>query len=179
MGAVQGLCSRGILLNQGVVESAGHIEDVIKGYLGKGKPGEIVVDHPVVNKVEVFQRNASVVIKLTYKQLPNTISPFLGFLVADQSGRVLFGSNPALARSTVFKRRDNATDGSVEAIIDSPILRTGSYLVSIFFGDGARDIYVCRDCLTFDYISKEYAYNMRTNDLGCIVPKVEFRYHEE
>jgi lipopolysaccharide transport system ATP-binding protein len=178
MRAVESLCSTGMLLNHGSIELAGPIKEVIKAYIGKRKPDEIEVEHPVVKKVKVFQRNTSIIIKLTYKELPGSTFPFLGFLVTDESGTVLFGSNPSLARSNVF-RKDISCSGSVEAAIESPMLVTGSYLISIFFGDGAKDIYVCRDCLTLDYVSKDYVYDMRSHVLGRIIPKVEFRYYEE
>lgn len=180
MGAVESLCSSGILLNRGLIESAGRVTDIIRKYLGKGTPGEIEVDHPVVKRIAVFQRDTSIVIRLTYEKFPPSATPFLGFLIADESGNVLFGSNPALARNSAIRRSGDISRGSVEAVIDSPILMTGCYVVSIFFGDGTKDMFVGRDCLTLEYVSQAYGYdNVKTGYLGRIVPKVEFTYYEE
>ena len=62
-------------------------------------------------------------------------------------------------------------------IIKEPILVSGNYLISIFLGDGIKDMFTSRDCISLEYLSENHKYKSSDSwKIGSVLPIVKYEF---
>jgi lipopolysaccharide transport system ATP-binding protein len=150
MAAVRAFCARALLLEGGRLVQDGPVDVVLDTYLGQvSTPVREFAEGPL-RRVEVRVDLGRVTIVAGYAFEQAVPLPNFGFVVSDAAGTPVFGTN---AIHDDVSPRSPAAQGDVEVVVESPVLRSGTYRLSVWLGSDAHaDASRFPDCLTFDVI---------------------------
>ena len=179
MASVKNLCTRGVLLENGMVKYMGGIEDTIGVYLSGGEAVEsvFVPENNVVKKVSARQEKGSIFLKLDYESPVAIKQPNFGWVIFDQSQTPIVGTNPLKSGISEFGKPQKK--GSIEVEISAPKLVAGCYAIGIWFSEGKDVTFFSNErCLqlnvegmdNFDTVSKT------TSEEGYIVPQCKWNF---
>ncbi|MFZ6014450.1 MAG: polysaccharide ABC transporter ATP-binding protein [Bacteroidota bacterium] len=177
MGAVSKLCNKAILLREGRLVAQGATNDVIAEYSGDVQDDSLIrFDHPVIRTLQVTIENSNLNLEVGYQSAHN--NPLhIGFVISDQFGNKVCGSNPKLAEQAL--PRSVAKAGVIKAIIKNPKLNDGVYKFSLWAGDGYSDFFHAEDCLS---IKVENMINRKiraeASMIGSVIPEVNWIFEE-
>lgn len=147
------LCTKGILLKNGQLQTKGGIHDVIDHYLNEGKSNETTFEGHWVERANVKQVNDRIEISVEYNASRELALPCLGFVISDYLGNPICGTNPVIDQVsplTIPRKK-----GRVRAILEYPKLLNGAYKLSVWFGDGKTDYFFQKDCLIFEVVNMQ------------------------
>ncbi|MDF1694536.1 MAG: ABC transporter ATP-binding protein [Saprospiraceae bacterium] len=147
--AIRRLTSKAILLTQGKIAKIGSPQDVYEVY-NDGLSMQSIkryAQNDVVKSVKVYY-DFNLKIEVDYKFQKENQLPHLGYIVSNRNGEKLFGGNPSLdnVKFAEYYRKE----GKVIITVEQPLLRKGTYFVSIFFGNGSKDVFVDENCVSFN-----------------------------
>jgi len=151
MSAVQDLCMRAVLLESGAIAKAGAVEETIKHYLKDGASNKIVFNNQPIKTASVRQVGDEINLVVEYEIDRQLTVPNLGFVISDYLGNPICGSNPKIAK--LEDRIIPNSKGTIRVTLQYPKLLNGTYRLSLWFGDGVRDFFSAKDCLTFEVIN--------------------------
>lgn len=177
LGSLRSLCSKGLLLSEGRLITAGGISSVLKAYSTRNQvSSRVYPPDSVVRRVAVYQDMDKIVLELEYAELRGKLTiPGFGFIIHDTDGRAILGHNPMLEH-----RNLTATwpvKGVVRAIVTSPQLLDGVYTVSAFFGDPYSTIFRDPNCLTFSISgSADSIYQLPPEQVGPVYPECRYEF---
>ncbi|MFC1840656.1 ABC transporter ATP-binding protein [Thermodesulfobacteriota bacterium] len=136
MGAVRNLCRTGILLENGKIKASENIDALISLYLNQKADSKSIYfpENNTVKRIEAHQNNDKIVLTLEYESDKVIKQPNFGFVVYDNNGTPIFGTNPL--QSGILSFEDPKRRGVVKVTISSPFLSDGYYPISIWFHDG-------------------------------------------
>ena len=141
MTAVQRLCTRAILVDQGRIQQDADTMTVIAGYMGKGVEGsysaQASAEHPTITSATVRVENGSIVLAVHFVSPFPLTPPKLGFVVYDPTGTPVFGTN-TLVEPPLADMRSSAA-GRIEVRIPAVHFRPNRYLLSLWLGDHYQD----------------------------------------
>lgn len=160
MEAIRNLCPKSFLIEKGSISFFGETEKVLSQYLGKSST-------QLIKKFERHGKNKSIVeISISSKKLNDNILeisarfesdeeidfPVLGFVLYNQVGIPVFGSNPRFHNGGY--RPEPSKSGTVVGKSKINHLYSGIYSISVWFGDKIQDFDFLDKELSFEYISK-------------------------
>jgi lipopolysaccharide transport system ATP-binding protein len=169
---IQNLCSRTIWLDKGKVAFEGNTGDTIAAYLSHLQSDKSIESDSVIKDVNVQQKDTDIHIRVKYDMGNETIVPHLGFVLYDESLRAVLGSNPILENAIMPSA---SSSGEIVAAIKSPNLKNGNYTISLWFGDGAKDIENLEHCARFSIFNMT-SFPNQDSSLGPVAAKCTYSY---
>jgi ABC-type sugar transport system ATPase subunit len=179
-GDVKALCERCLWLEKGVVRGLGEADEVVAGYLAttldrsQGAKTTAVTDsehaiaEPVVGThrfgngaaeitgVRFNSGEPDALLTLRMRGKHRVTAPIAGFLVRNQKGESIFGSNSARENHPLAPL-EAGDDRTIDFRITMPRLASGTYSISVAVSDGSiGEFEVCdyiEDATTFDVTS--------------------------
>ncbi len=149
MNAIGNLCNRGMFLESGRTEGIGEIGKIIDLYLENVKENEAEFPGKPLYSASVRQIDDMLEIAAEYDNTLKLDMPNLGFVISDQHGFPVCGSNLIMCPPG----RKPVLSGKIKVVMDTPKLLNGTYKLSLWFGDSREDLFVERDCLKFEVVN--------------------------
>jgi lipopolysaccharide transport system ATP-binding protein len=177
LGSLRSLCSHGILLSEGRLITAGGISSVLKAYSAKNQlSSRVYPQESIVRQVAVYQDMNKIVLELEYSELRGKLTiPGFGFVIHDTDGRPILGHNPMLENKNLDTPWPN--EGIVRAIVSSPALLDGVYIVSVFLGDPYSTIFRDPNCLAFSISGAvDSLYQLPPEQVGSVYPECRYEF---
>jgi lipopolysaccharide transport system ATP-binding protein len=177
LGSLRALCSRGVLLSEGRLITAGTINAVLKAYSTKNQlSNRVYPEDSIVRRVAVYQDMDKIVLEMEYAELRGKLTiPGFGFIIHDADGRPILGHNPMLEHRNLDAIWPSK--GVVRATVTSPQLLDGAYTVSVFLGDPYSTIFRDPNCLTISIAgSANSIYQLPPEQVGPIYPECRYEF---
>ena len=157
MGAVQALCSQGLLLSRGRLEHAGFVRETIQKYLIKIETNTEVhfeprKDMPTITIVTIDQselQKGNLAVEIAFRSPFALNPPVPGVVVSSVLGVPVFGTNPRFHGKN-FPRQAMA-EGVIRVIAEKIPLISGNYQLSVYLGDWHSDYDRRLDACTFTF----------------------------
>ena len=180
MASVKNLCTRGVLLENGMVKYMGRIEDTIGVYLSEGKTAEsvFVPENNIVKKVSARQENGSIFLKLDYDSPVFIKQPNFGWVIFDRGQIPIFGTDALKSGINTFGTVKKK--GTVEVEITSPKLVAGDYIIGIWFSEGKTLHFSNERCLAINIEGMDNFASVAksTSDEGYVVPQCKWNFEK-
>lgn len=171
LGAVKELCSRGILLSNGQIKSAGDIENTIANYshelseLNYFVNGHLHIKAKNIYKIELFSNHhlsnsivsgTNIKLKFFFKTKQMLSYPILGLVIKDFIGNPVIGINNKHYQGNLITSQINS--GVFEINFPELHLIHGDYLVDVYLGNEHVDFEIIKDCFVLK-IEKDLTHN--------------------
>ncbi len=176
MGSVQELCNKGIVLNYGIVDFQGGVNESIKKYLSNNTSTHTFKS----SKTYGFPHITDAVINIQTLSLgtlecnitfssPYPIQyPNIGFIIKNELQIPLFGTN-ALTHPYIEILEKGINKGKFNLIIDDLPLHNGVYTIDLYMGDKLQNYQTLSNCLSFEITHrKNYAKTYPINMIGSL-----------
>jgi lipopolysaccharide transport system ATP-binding protein len=141
MPAIQRLCTRVLLVEQGQIKQDADPASVIAEYIGKGIEASYSAQArsklPTITSAAVRVHNGSVVLSVEFRSPFPLTPPVLGFVMYDPVGTPVFGTNTRVDPPPTEMAPSSA--GYIEAVVPSTYFRPHHYLFSLWLGDYYQD----------------------------------------
>jgi lipopolysaccharide transport system ATP-binding protein len=145
MGAVQTLCSQGLLLNRGRLEQAGPVRETIQKYLAKMDASTAVQfeakkDKPSITTVEVDReelKKGNLAVEIGFRSPFPLNPPVPGVIVSSALGAPVFGTNPRFHGKNYPGKP--MSEGVLRVKAEKIPLISGNYQLSVYLGDWHMD----------------------------------------
>ncbi|GHM99853.1 hypothetical protein WSM22_13430 [Cytophagales bacterium WSM2-2] len=175
LGAISSLCTKSILMESGKIREIAKTSHVISLYNQDFAQLNLVrFDHPIIKSAEARSSADGLVIDINYRT--ETTNPiYVGFVVSDQFGGKVFGTNPRIAEYQLPS--EVAREGKARINITSPKLRDGNYKISLWAGDAYQDFFHQNDCLSINVAGMVNSKIMiEPSVIGSVVPEVSWDF---
>jgi lipopolysaccharide transport system ATP-binding protein len=173
MAAIQNLCTRSILLDNGKVAKTGTVQQVVSHYLGLAKMSKVTFDNKPIKTAFVTQVQDRIELLVEYEVDRKLKMPHLGFVFSDYLGNPICGSSPKIEGLGNVTTPKNT--GTIKVILHYPKLLNGTYRVSLWFGDGIDDFFQAIDCLAFEVVNMTSLKQPHSfSVVGSVSPKCEW-----
>ena len=152
MAAVSKLCTNGLLLINGTIDSYDAIPLILEKYsFSKKTVNDVYFKNEIVKYLSVTQEGNTLKLKCHY--LTNTIFsiPHFGFVVSDLNDNQIFGTNPTI--QPPLQPFLKVKEGIIEVSITQPKLLDGIYNISVWFGDFKKDSFFRENILSIEIIN--------------------------
>ena len=158
MDMISKLCTIAILLNSGKVETSGNVESVAKAYLSRAVThGTFTSENEnrslkYVHVDKEALKQEKLILKIGYRFPEQIQNPTFGFVVYNDSGMPVFGSNTIfqpLAKKTGAAAPKN---GEATVLVEHLPLWPGQYRVSIWLSDTWVPVDKEENVLEFDFM---------------------------
>lgn len=174
MGAVEALCTQGMLLADGQVARVGPICECIGAYMDLGLPSTVQFSQGAVRRASVVQQGDNLELSVDYQLDAAVQLPCLGFVISDLMGQPICGGNPKVYRPE--RNIAPAASGKVSVSIRSPKLLNGTYKISLWFGDGLHDFFYQPDCLMIDVTNMLAVSQQSIAVVGPVIPDLTWTF---
>jgi lipopolysaccharide transport system ATP-binding protein len=139
--AIQRLCTRVLLVEQGQIKQDADPATVIAEYLGRGVAGSYSAQAshklPTITSATVRVENGSIVLSVEFSSPFPLAPPELGFVMYDPAGTPVFGTNTRVDPPSAERRPSTA--GHIEVLIPSAYFRPNHYHFSLWLGGPHHD----------------------------------------
>ena len=173
LAAVESLCTRGILLQDGCIVADGGVHSVLDQYQGAGGIGSAVADlreHSGRTKTSVpLMHRASVSgpandlsgtvrihddidVSVEYSGAARAFSPVLGVVIKDHLGTPVFSIDNRIVPGFEFS---STTHGTISCKIPRLPLMPGRYSMDLYLGDRQRSLDAVIDALSLTVVEKD------------------------
>ncbi|GHB23845.1 ABC transporter ATP-binding protein [Mongoliitalea lutea] len=177
MDAIKNLCQKGLILKNGTIVSSGLIEKVISEYLDSdivNKKLQANGNDTFISKIDLdLELLKSGVFEINFEFFSNKPiqNPIFGFVVYNQLGSPVFGSNPRFHTINYLSIKNK--EGKFKARLEDLRIHSGVYKISVWFSNGSIDLEKIDNAITFEFISLS-VYNDLPNPLyiGAYNPAV-------
>lgn len=178
MEAIRNLCTKTMLLKDGSLLEIGDTENVMSHYLGAYqfalKKEFPEIENTYLRSVELDAdslQNREFRLSVEFSSSHSIDYPVVGFVIYNQIGSPVFGSNPRFHHQEYKPNR--MTKGIVTAYSKMFYLHSGIYKLSIWFGDSKSDFEFKEHVLAFEYLSPN-SYSQKPNPLiiGSFDPSI-------
>jgi len=168
--AMQKLCPKGILLQNGRLVADGNINDLITTYLATNLSHEKFYDSSsMIRYLKIAQVEDKIQLIADYETTIPFAIPSLGFVIYNQMGHPVVGYNP-LMESNSRMDYQYPSKGRVIATMTQPKLLDGTYNVSVWFGSGQVDFFEDQNCLQLAVQAMTSLQQMDTKLVGHAAP---------
>jgi homopolymeric O-antigen transport system ATP-binding protein len=139
--AIQRLCTRVLLVEQGQIKQDADPATVIAEYMGRGVAGSYSAQAspklPTITSATVRVGNGSLVLSVEFSSPFPLVPPELGFVIYDPAGTPVFGTNTRVDPPSA--ERLPSTAGHIEVFIPSAHFRPNHYHFSLWLGGPHQD----------------------------------------
>ncbi len=147
MDQIKNLCDRVIVLNKGIIIYDGEVDEGIRQYVGiAGSTTKTFGQDCALKFIKAFENKNGLLelyAEYNFKQIP--LIPNLGFVVSDEFGNPLFGTNADVLNKDVNLNYNSS--GAISIVVQQPTLKAGNYYISVWFGDGITNFFEEMNCL--------------------------------
>jgi lipopolysaccharide transport system ATP-binding protein len=173
MAAVRAFCARALLFEQGRLLQDGPVDAVLDAYLGQVSTLSREFPNGPLRRVDVSVDLGRLRIAAAYA-FPEAVKlPNFGFVISDAAGSPVFGTN---ALHDDASPAAPTRQGTVEVQVHSPVLRSGSYRLSVWLGSDAHaDAARFLDCLTFEVVG-DHSDRQPASTVGSVRPSCQWRF---
>ncbi|HEX6823784.1 MAG TPA: ABC transporter ATP-binding protein [Candidatus Sulfotelmatobacter sp.] len=170
MASVQTLCERAVLLNRGMVETDGRVDEVVTIYLSGQLPELATSSSPegvrITKATAFWSEDIGIHVEVSFTS-PFALRPLiLGLLISDELGRPVFGTNPRFDRHE--SRPESMSVGTVNVDVGTTVLRPGFYTVSVWLGDENRDYCSVEDSILVEVGGKVNLSQPALQNIGSV-----------
>ena len=159
MDAVRSLCTRGVLLENGMVKLIGSIDEVLEEYRVKEDLYSKVLNSEnisenvkpqltIINLDEDEIDKNNLVLTAEFVSSIEINSPSLGVVVYNHLSNPVFGTNSRMHNNGYVSRK--CKKGTIKLTIKDMPLLPGHYFVSLYFGDSIADFERYEEVLKFE-----------------------------
>jgi lipopolysaccharide transport system ATP-binding protein len=174
--AVQRLCTRVLLVEQGRIKQDSDPGAVIGEYTGKGMGGSYSAQasskSPVITSASVRVEDGSIVLSVEFNSPFPLAPPELGFVMYDPAGTPVFGTNTRIDPPPV--KPTPRTTGRIEALIPSNQFRPNHYQFSLWLGSEFHDYCTVEKALQVE-LSDETP-RVHPQNSGSVLVPISWRY---
>ena len=171
MGAISSLCENSLLMENGKVSNLGKTSLIIPTYIKKNYNSSATVEYSdkIIKKLEARQEKDSIRISAFYQSNILIRQPNLGFVIHDEVGNPITGTNPL--KSGLLEFKEPSMSGEIQICMNEPKLANGTYTISVWFNDGKGDtLFSESNCLSI-VVENMASYIERDNrSEGSVVP---------
>jgi lipopolysaccharide transport system ATP-binding protein len=178
MPAIESLCSRCLLLDDGKLKSVGHPDAIISEYLNlnpdsssgrrnlTSHPGRLRGSLRIMTEVSLlsetdeplclFRMGAPLSVQIGFSNQSTPVRPAVGVVIKNSHGIPVFGFNNRIVDAGRFCTP--VPHGTVTCRFDSLPLMPGTYFVDLYFGDhydASRDLDVIQEAVSFDVLPSD------------------------
>jgi len=147
MAAVQNLCNKGILLDEGSCYGLGEVYEVISDY--QNKQLKFLENNDVLNFIYVRVIDAKIEITLRMSSITN---PIIGFVINSESGLKICGAN---SKNDGILICCNNEFSELKIILKQPKLNNGNYTLSLWISDEWKDYLFLEDAFSFQIYNND------------------------
>ena len=142
MPSIRRLCTRAVLLADGVVEFDGGVEEAVDRYLVHNLASDFACDpdpqKPAITRGSATWRQESGIrLEVSFASPTPLVPPVLGFVLEDGFGNPLFGSNGRFDPHAGMP--ESMQNGTIIVHIATEALRPATYYLSLWLGDHYGD----------------------------------------
>ena len=157
MSAVTSLCERGILLEQGRVAFDGPVAETLERYSASSdaplahRPH--APDAPRIVDASIDHARAArgeIVVRVSFSSPRLVDTPKLGIVARAGNGAPVFGFNTDMDPSF---RPQASHGGTFELHLSDAPIHTGTYRLTIWFGESSTTMTALEDALTFSFVA--------------------------
>ena len=172
LGAIKTLCNKGVVFKTGHLSFTGEISDAINHYTNTKNSAEASFKKGPIYNASAKQVEDGIELSIIYdKSLPLKF-PCLGFAISDNLGNLITGSNPIVDANCNQDSLKNT--GYVRVSLRNPRLLTGTYKISLWFGDGVEEFFQQRDCLSLEIQNNASLRSLPTSSVGPVIPECKW-----
>lgn len=177
MPAIQRLCKRVLVLENGRVLRNAEPVSAVGEYLNAGVLGEYSAPSssvdPKITSAAARLEGPSILLTVEFDSPFPLVPPMLGFIMYDQLGNPVFGTNTQVERPAVLPR--SGTAGRFDVLVPADYFRPNRYLFSLWLGDGHSVYQVLEHVLQME-LHGAFQSELTPQEHGSIVLPVEWRY---
>jgi len=170
MVAIESLCGRALLLDQGKLTGAGETSQLVQRYLvfqsGAACDRQSLLSHPgrspvstaIMTQVTLFSnpevRSSSIrmgsplAVEVTFQSKAKPLAPVLGVVIMDKHGSPILGVNNRFISGYRFNKPES--QGTISCHFENIPLMPGDYTVDLYFGDDHADLDVIHGAISFE-----------------------------
>lgn len=186
LGAVQALCNRGIMLEQGRLACEGTVEDVLKYYLstmrsGRGDEVDLTKRSRLGSSMPALMKRVRILndkgVAVTSIRMlenlsvavdfdsPKPLHPVLGVVIKDSLGIPLFGLDNRIvpdgtATTSLYR-------GTIQASFDKLPLMPGIYSIDLWFGNEQHSLDAIENAIEFEVIESQVTSTGKLPSTNC------------
>lgn len=173
MSAIQSLCNSAIFLQNGRFVNMGESKQLVRQYLSERNNITNYKEYSKYLKfVKIEQQGDTIIINAKYDLEVAIDIPHFGFVLYNNEGIPIYGSNPTLDNVQLQSR--SFKNGEINVEINEPKLIDGEYIVSIWFGDSKVNLLEDIECLTLEVSGMTSNKQYNQSVIGNIVPKIKW-----
>ncbi|WP_395045069.1 ABC transporter ATP-binding protein [Flavobacterium sp.] len=189
MAAIQSLCSKGLFIENGIINSIGNTEQIVKKYLHKEQSVTFQEDlfllkrdkdlFPILQKI-VIQPNGNKVTSGSdfcfriYFDTSKIKKLSIGYLIKDYNYNIIKGAN---TYQYSFKIDVIESKNYIDIEIPNLPLTPGQYSISLFLGDGKYDLDMLYDVIYFNvFWNNNLEIDQPHPKFGSIYSKTNWKY---
>lgn len=177
MGSIRELCSKSILLINGMLDSFSETETVLKSYLQTSHIGNEFIFAKYLKSVSAKQQGDKIIVKAEYEHFNELTHPHLGIVVKDVYKNIVFATNPTIEKQVTKISKKNG--GIIEFEIFEPKLLDGTYSISVYYGNRNEDFIIQPDCIQLDIVGMHsLGLQMNASLVGSVVPRSQMSIKE-
>ena len=157
MAAVKSLCTKGIVLENGLISFEGKINDVLSLYENTNNQnvnmefvGNKVIKKAILNEnLQILKYKSKFKLDVYFESNDFIKNLVLGIVIKDLNDTEIIGINN---KHYLFDRinNDDTIKGKISLIINEFSILPGKYKLDIFLGDSINDIEIVRDAIIFN-----------------------------
>ena len=157
MAAVKSLCTKGIVLENGLISFEGKINDVLSLYENTNNQnvnmefvGNRVIKKAILNEnLQILKYKSKFKLDVYFESNDFIKNLVLGIVIKDLNDTEIIGINN---KHYLFDRinNDDTIKGKISLIINEFSILPGKYKLDIFLGDSINDIEIVRDAIIFN-----------------------------
>ncbi len=175
MSAVQNLCDTAMFLKNGEFVTKGPAKQIVREYLSERNNLSSYKEYEkYLKSVKIEQANDKIILTAEYFTDQIFDSPQIGFVLYNNEGIPIFGSNPNIENLEI----DNSKikEGKIVLEISEPKLTDGDYILSIWFKDKFNTYIEDLECLTLSVSGMTTNKQWGQSFIGNVVPKTNWQF---
>jgi lipopolysaccharide transport system ATP-binding protein len=156
LGAVKSLCSKGIVLSNGLMSYSGNASEALTQYelstdldLQSSYSGDGIIKNIIINNNEKISYFDKFNLEIKFNTITYINNPILGLVIKDMMDNELMTINNKHYNKQ-FLQESKLYKGSISLFIDKLQLIPGNYKADVYFGDGTVDLEIVKNIIVFE-----------------------------
>lgn len=166
---IKSLTNRAILLNKGIIKSIENSNRIFDVFYGQDEVSNYIrFENAPLKSIQVhYVDRLKIEVDLN---IPDNVDvPHFCFMISNSSGDIIGANNPKYEKLEIPVGENQS---KMTISVDSPRLRFGKYFLSVWLANGAKNIFVSRDCVSFDVTTS----GKNDRHLGFIIPQFDLNF---